>query len=56
MELEVQTLGDISIGALLERQLDIQPHGLAAGLHGASVRRLHDPGAASGRHDEAMVR
>ena len=55
VELEVQPVGDVRVGALLERQPDVEPDGLAAGLVRAAVGGFHDAGAAAGRDDEAMV-
>src|SRR5262249_54809259 len=42
--------------ALLERQPDIESDALAAGLRGAAIGRLHDPGTAAGTDGEAMAR
>ena len=47
VELEVQPVGDVRVGALLERQPDVQADRLAAGLVRAAVGRLHDAGAAA---------
>src|SRR6185503_5547394 len=55
VELEVQPLGDVGVGALLERQPDVEADRLAARLAGAAVGRLHDARAAAGGDDEPMV-
>ena len=56
MELEVQALGDVAVRPLLERQTDVQPDALAAGLVGTAVGPLYDPGAAARAHDETVAR
>src|SRR5262249_23281458 len=55
VELEMQALGDIRVGALLERQPDVQADRLPAAFAGAAVGGLHDPGAAARRDDETVI-
>ena len=47
VELEVQSLGDVAIRALLERKPDVQADRLAAGIGSAAIGRFHDPGTAA---------
>ncbi len=54
MKLEVEFRRDVPIWELLEGQTDIQADGLATGLTGAKIRRLHDPRAPAGGDDEPM--
>ncbi len=57
VELEVQLVGDVAVGALLERQPDVQPDRLAARLVRAAVGRLHDARpAARGDHEAVVLR
>ena len=56
VELEVQALGDVAVGPLLERQADVEADALAAGLVGAAIGGLHDAGPAARADDEAVAR
>src|SRR5437660_9739365 len=55
MELEIQRRGDEGIGILFERQVDVEPDGLAASFFSAAVGRFHDAGASSGGNHEAAA-
>ena len=56
VELEVQIVGDVLIGSLLEGKSDVEPDGLAAGLVRSAVGRLHDAGTSPGAYDEPPAR
>ena len=55
MELEMQAVGDVRVGALFEWQPDVEPDRLPSGLARAAIGRFHDPGTAARGHDETMV-
>jgi hypothetical protein len=52
-ELEIETPAQVWIGSLLERQLDVAANRETAGLEGATVGGLHDPGTAAGDHRDS---
>ena len=54
VELEAEFAGDVRIGKLLERQTDVQPDGLAAGVRRAAVGRFHDARPAAGADHETV--
>ena len=54
MELEVQALGDVVVGALLEGQPDVQPDSLSAGLGRTAIGRFHDAGPSARRDNEPI--
>ncbi len=55
-EPETQFGGNVGVGELLKRQVDIQPDGLGAGLESPAVGCFHDAGAATGNDHQAVVR
>ena len=54
VEVEVERRRDVRVRVLLERQLDIEPDRLAAGLPRAAVGGLHDARAAARGHDKPV--
>ena len=55
VELKIEFRSDVLIWILLKRQPDIQADRFSAGFMGAAIGRLHNPGAATGRHHKTMA-
>src|SRR5579863_1755206 len=52
VESKTQLRGDIRIGVLLVRQIDIQTDGFCPNFEGAAVRSFHDPRTTTGHDDK----